>query len=153
MAETVVTVERDVGAPAEEVWAMVSDVTRMGEWSPENTGGEWVGGATGPAVGAKFKGRNQRGWRRWSTKAEVVEAEPGRAFAFDISAGPLVVARWSYRFEPTDSGCRVTESWEDKRGGVIKVVGRLATGVADRAEHNRQGMTTTLANLAKSAES
>jgi uncharacterized protein YndB with AHSA1/START domain len=148
-----VSVEREVAAPPDTVWSMVSDVTRMGEWSPEAVGGRWLGGATGPAVGAKFRGKNQRGWRRWSTTAEVVECEPGRAFAFDVSTGPLKVARWGYRIEPTPSGCTVEERWEDHRGALIKGVGRLATGVSDRATHNRESMAETLDNLAQAATS
>jgi hypothetical protein len=83
----------------------------------------------------------------------VVEAEEGRTFAFDVSSGGLSVARWGYLFEPTAAGCRVEEYWEDRRGPVIKVLGRLATGVADRAPHNRGTMTATLENLATAAES
>src|SRR3954468_6506548 len=52
---TDVSVSRDVPAPAERVWEMVSDLPRMGEWSPENEGGEWIGGATAAAPGAKFR--------------------------------------------------------------------------------------------------
>jgi uncharacterized protein YndB with AHSA1/START domain len=153
MSETVVTVERDMAAPAERVWAMVSDVTRMGEWSPEAAGAKWLKGATGPEVGAKFKGRNQRGWRRWSTVGKVVEAEPGKAFVFDIFAGPFNVARWAYRFEPTGEGCHVEESWVDRRTtGLMNVIGHAASGVGDRATHNRVGMEQTLENLAKAAE-
>ncbi len=147
-----VTVSREIEAPAEEVWAMVSDVTRMGEWSPEATGGKWVKGATGPAVGARFRGRNRHGIRRWSTSGKVVECEPGTAFAFDIVVGPLSVARWTYTFEPTATGCRVTERWDDKRTPLMPTIGRLASGVSDRANHNRAGMEQTLENLAKAAE-
>jgi uncharacterized protein YndB with AHSA1/START domain len=153
MSETQVTVEREMAAPAETVWALVSDVTRMGEWSPETVEAVWLGGATGPTVGACFKGKNQRGWHRWSSKCEVVEAEPGKSFAFDVTLGPLKVARWGYRFESTPEGCRVEERWEDHRGAFVKTVGGPATGVADRAAHNRDGMATTLANLAAAAES
>ncbi len=64
-------------APPDDVWALVADVTRMGEWSPENKGAEWLDGATGPAVGARFKGRNQRGKSRWSTKCEITASRPG----------------------------------------------------------------------------
>jgi hypothetical protein len=116
-------------------------------------GGEWLGGATGPTVGARFKGSNQRGRRRWSTKAEVVEAEPGKTFAFDVSLGPLKVARWGYRLESTAEGCRVEERWEDQRGLIVKLVGPLGTGVTDRAAHNRETMATTLDALASAAES
>jgi len=150
--ETVVTVSREIDAPPEEVWAMVSDVTRMGEWSPEATGAKWVRGATGPAVGAQFRGRNRNGIRRWSTTGKVVECEPGRAFAFDIVVGPLSVARWTYRFEPTATGCRVTEQWDDKRSVLMPTIGRLASGVGDRATHNRRSMEQTLERLAAAAE-
>ena len=153
MSETVVTVEREVKAPAERVWAMVSDVTRMGEWSPEATGARWRGDATGPKVGARFSGRNRRGWRRWSTVGKVTESEPGKAFAFDVFAGPLKVATWAYRFEPTADGCRVQESWRDNRSGPwLKWGGVLASGVSDRETHNRAGMEQTLENLAAAAE-
>jgi Polyketide cyclase / dehydrase and lipid transport len=149
----VVSVEREVAAPADTAWAMVSDVTRMGQWSPEAVGSRWLGEASGPAVGARFRGRNRRGWRRWSTTARVVECEQGRTFAFDVSSIGLKVARWGYRFEPTSSGCRVEERWEDHRGVLIKAIGRLAIGVSDRAAHNRQGMTQTLERLAAAAAS
>ena len=52
---------RDIAAPAEKVWILVTDLPRMGEWSPENAGGKWVKGATGPALGAVFKGTNRNG--------------------------------------------------------------------------------------------
>ena len=71
-------VTRDIAAPAEKVWALVSDLPRMGEWSPENAGGTWAKGATGPALGAVFKGTNKNGFRRWSTTVTVVACEPGQ---------------------------------------------------------------------------
>lgn len=132
---------------------MVSDLPRMGEWSPENDGATWMKGATGPAVGARFKGKNRRGWRRWSTVGTVTECEPGKVFAFDVFAAGFNVARWTYRFEPTDRGCKVEESWEDKRAmGVMNLIGHLASGVGDRESYNRAGMETTLQNLAEAAE-
>ena len=143
---------REISASADALWAMVSDVTRMGEWSPENQGGEWLGGATGPQPGAKFKAKNRVGKRSWSTVATVVDAEPGRRFSFRVSAGPVKVSDWSYTFEPTPSGCRVTESWTDLRPGWFKPIARLGTGVADRTTHNRIGMEQTLERLAEAAE-
>jgi uncharacterized protein YndB with AHSA1/START domain len=148
-----VSVTREVRAPAAQVWAMVSDVTRMGEWSPENEGGAWLGGATGPQPGAKFRGTNRIGKRRWKTVATVVDAEPGRRFSFRVAAAGLDVAEWAYALEPTATGCRVTESWVDRRAGFFKPVARLVTGVADRASHNRAGMEQTLERLASAAES
>ena len=152
MAEQV-SVTREIGAPAEQVWAMVSDVTRMGQWSPETEGCEWRGGATGPKPGATFRGTNRSGKRTWKTMATVVDAEPGRSFSFRIKAMGLKVATWGYTFEPTTKGCRVTETWNDERGGLVKFVGGRMTGVADRATHNKAGMEQTLERLAAVAES
>jgi hypothetical protein len=150
-----VEVQREVAAPAEVVWGLVADVTRMGEWSPEAVAHSWLDGADGPEVGARFRGRNRNGWRRWSTVAEVVSCEPGRSFGFDVSSLGLPVARWSYRIEPgADAGsCTVTESWTEQRGLTIKVLGLLATGVGNRPEHNRATMQRTLDALAAAAAS
>jgi uncharacterized protein YndB with AHSA1/START domain len=147
-----VQVERTIAAEPKAVWAMVSDVTRMGEWSPETTGCEWVGDATGPVVGARFKGRNQKGFRHWSTICTVAEAEPGASFVFDVKSGPLDVARWAYKFEATDGGCRVTETWTDRRKKIFELISRPIMGINDRPGHNRAGMETTLERLATAAE-
>ena len=148
-----VEVSVHVDAPAARVYEMISDLTRMSEWSPETVKVEWSGGAHGPAVGAKFKGSNRIGWRRWSTHGEVAVADPGREFAFDIaSIFNLPVARWGYRMTPEGGGCTVTEYWEDLRGRTMHIVGRLGTGVADRETQNRAGMQATLDRLKVAAE-
>lgn len=94
-----VTRSVDVAAAPEAVWDLVSDLPGMGRFSPEATGGRWVRGQ-GPAVGSVFRGTNAQGRRRWSTRSTVVEAERGRAFAFEVASAGLPVARWSYRIEP-----------------------------------------------------
>jgi uncharacterized protein YndB with AHSA1/START domain len=148
-----VRVSREISASPEKLWAMVSDVTRMGEWSPENEGGEWLGDATTAESGARFRARNRVGKKSWKTVAAVIDVEPGHRFSFRVSAGPVKVADWSYTFEPTPNGCRVTESWTDLRPGWFKPIARLGTGVGDRATHNRTGMEQTLERLAAIAES
>jgi Polyketide cyclase / dehydrase and lipid transport. len=147
-----VTVERDIAAPAEKVWGLISDITRMGEWSPEARGGAWVKGASAPAVGARFKGKNARGKRSWSTDCRVTECEPGSRFAFDVTALGLAVAAWSYTLTDTPTGCHVVETWTDPRGGLMKRLGTVVSGVSDRASHNRDGMEQTLTALAAAAE-
>jgi hypothetical protein len=145
---TVVT--RDIRAPADAVWALVADLPRMGEWSPENAGGTWVKGATGPALGAVFKGTNKNGIRRWSTKVTVVDCDPGKVFEFAVTSGPLAVANWRYEFEETEDGCLVTESWVDHRKPWFVVVARVLGDHS--AEHAEKEMAATLSNLATAAE-
>jgi hypothetical protein len=143
---------REIAATAETVWALVSDLPRMGDLSPENTGGTWDGGATGPAVGATFSGKNKNGMRRWSTTATVTGCEPGRVFEIAITSGRSPIAAWRYEFEATaaGSGCRVTESWEDRRTTFMRLAAR-PLGKHD-ADHTRREMAATLANLAAAAE-
>lgn len=132
---------------------MVSDVTRMGEWSPETHSAVWLGGATGPAVGAKFRGSNSHGKKSWKTVCRVDACDTGRRFAFRCTAGPLAVADWTYDFVDTPDGCRVTETWTDQRGRLVMALSGIASGVKDRAVHNRAGMERTLEMLAAAAES
>lgn len=147
-----VEVSTDIAAPAEQVWSLVSDVTRMGSWSPETTACRWLGGASGPEVGAKFRGSNQHGWRRWSTTCTVTEATPGKVFAFDVDYGPVAISHWEYHFSGNGGGTHVTEAWTDRRPVWMKIGAIPVMGVADRGAHNRRGMEATLAALKKAAE-
>ncbi|HEY8080514.1 MAG TPA: SRPBCC family protein [Acidimicrobiales bacterium] len=148
-----VSVSTEIAAPPDAVWPLVSDLTRMGEWSPEADGIEWRHGATGAVRGATFKGKNHHGSRSWSTIGTITTADAATRLAFTIKAVGLKVAEWRYDIEPTASGCRVTETWTDERGAVARMLGKLATGVDDRASHNRTTMAATLAGLKAAAES
>ncbi len=141
---------RQIAAAAGELWSLVSDLPRMGEWSPENEGGSWKKGATGPAMGATFAGRNRNGIRKWSTTATVVACDPGRVFEVAVAKGPMPIARWRYEFETMKGGCLVTESWLDERNPLVKVGARLL-GAHDAA-HAHKEMAATLAGLASAAE-
>ena len=141
-----------IAADPLKVYALVSDLPRMGEWSPENTGGKWIGGANSAEVGARFRGNNKRGVLRWSTTCEVTDATPGKRFAFDVTYGPLSISHWEYTFEPDGDGCRVTEEWTERRPAWMKVMSVPVMAVADRASHNRRGMEATLAALKVAAE-
>ncbi len=142
----------EVAATPEAVWALVSDLPGMGRLSPEATGGTWVKGATGPAVGARFKGWNASGGRSWTTLAKVTDAVPGEVFAFSVTSAGLPVATWRYALTPTAAGCSVTETWVDRRGALISRLGALVTGVRDRETTNREGMRVTLQRVKAAAE-
>jgi uncharacterized protein YndB with AHSA1/START domain len=146
------TVSRDIVASPDVVWALLADLPRMPEWSPENERLEWLGGATAAAPGAKFRGTNRNGSKSWKSVGEITAIEPGRKLAFSVTAGPFKVAEWSYVIDRTEGGCRVTEGWTDRRGSVMRTLSKLATGVQDRSSHNRQGMEETLRRIAAAAE-
>ncbi len=149
---TEISVSREIAAPAAKVWAMVSDVTRVGEWSPETVSAEWLKGATGPVVGARFTGTNRNEKKSWKTTCTVTESEPGKRFAFAVTVGLIRVARWSYRIDGEGESCTVTETWTDQRAWLARKLGGPISGVSDRAEHNRAGMVATLDRLAVVAE-
>ena len=142
-----------IAVPPEQVYDLVADVTRMGEWSPENTGGRWVGDAVGPDAGVRFRGSNRKGLRRWTTTCTVTAADRGERFAFDVKLGPLPIATWEYIFRADDGGTKVTEAWTDRRAVWLRMVAVPVMGVPSRPHYNRRGMEVTLAALKTAAES
>ncbi len=146
-----VEVQREIAVDADTLYAMVSDVTRMGEWSPETTSCHWRGDADHAEVGARFWGVNKNRWHWWATHCRVTVADPGSRFAFDVDL-VLPIANWAFTFEPVDGGTRVTQAWTDRRNGFYRRFGKLADGVRDREPHNTQGMRETLERLAAVAE-
>ena len=138
----------------EDLYDMVSDVTRMGEWSPVCRKCWWDDGA-GPRAGAWFTGRNETPGRDpWETRSRVVAAAPGKEFAFAVGG---VWARWGYTFAPVAEGTRVTESWEVLPAGVTRFEERFGADagrqLANRFEAARTGIPATLAALKRAAES
>lgn len=95
-----------LAAGPEQVYDVVSDVTRTGEWSVFTRSCTWED-ADGPRVGAHFIGHNSRPGRDWDTRSEVVTADPGRAFAWEVNG----LIRWAYEMEPEDGGTRLTHHW------------------------------------------
>jgi hypothetical protein len=104
-----------VSATASQVYDLVADLPRMGEWSPECAAVEWEDAHAGPVVGARFVGHSRTGPRkliRRSRRGRVLVADPGHEFAFATEEGGREGVVWRYRFEPVDGGTCVTESYE-----------------------------------------
>jgi hypothetical protein len=154
------TLDRDelsihVDASTQELYALVSDVTRTPQFSPEVVACVWLDGATGPRVGARFEATNAVGrGRRWKNRPVVTVADPGREFAFartEPLAGTVV---WRYRFEPEAGGTRITESYEVTRPITRPgwfVIERVFGG-GDRRAELRAGMQQTLERIRATAE-
>ena len=98
-------VQAVVAASPEDVYAVVADVTRIAEWSHECRAAEWLDAATGPALGARFRGSNKVDRFGWSRVCTITELEPGRRFGYRTSGGvPSDSTRWAFDLKPTDSG-------------------------------------------------
>ena len=97
-----------VDAPPEIVYGVVSDVTRMGEWSPETVKCEWLDGAIGPRRWRSFQGHEQAWHPDMVDEADGGRGRPGREFAFEVGTD----VRWTYRFAAEGTGTRLTESFE-----------------------------------------
>ncbi len=145
-----VTIHMD--ASPEAIWALVSDVTRIGEYSPETFEAEWLDGATGPAVGVRFRGhvkRNGKGPIYWAD-CSITECEPDRVFTFGVGRPGKALNTWSYRLEPNGSGTDVTESFRLTPNLGMRVYWTLL-GWA-RGKTNRDGMRTTLERIKAEVE-
>jgi len=151
MAERI-EITRDIAAPPEVVYAAIADVTRMGEWSDECYACEWHEGVDGPAVGATFDGHNRNGDHEWTSQGTVIEADPGKAFAFECSMMEFHYSTWGYRIEPTDTGCRVTEWTDDLRPDSVLEFSKQMSGIDDRDARNRSTMSATLERVAAAVE-
>jgi hypothetical protein len=139
-------------APPEKIWGLVSDVTRIGRYSPETFEAEWLEGATGPAVGARFRGhvkRNGKGPVYWST-CTVITSEPGREFSFGVGPRDKPLNVWRYQLEPAGEGTDVTESFQLADTATLRLYWRLLGWARGRT--NRDGMRTTLERIKAEVE-
>jgi hypothetical protein len=145
-----------IDATPEAVYAVVSDVTRTPEYSPEVTSCSWLDGAGEARVGARFEARNKVGrGPAWSNKPVVTVADPGREFAFARTEKFAGTVEWRYLLSPEGTGTRVVESYDVTAplswlgwfiiGGIY--------GRTDRREDLRTGIARSLERLKQVVES
>ena len=149
-----------VDASPEAVYAVASDITRMGEWSPECVGGEWTEGRPG-TLGARFLGHNRSGDRTWSAECEVVGADPGRRFAWAVlsSAPDNDNSVWSFEMEPDGDGCLLTQRFRMRTvpGGLQSIMDQLPperaeTFLEERRAQLQDALRQTTEGVQKSVE-
>ncbi|MBW4030307.1 MAG: SRPBCC family protein [Acidobacteria bacterium] len=142
----------DIARSANDVYDMVSDVTRMGEWSPVCVACWWDEG-DGPREGSWFTGRNETPERTWETRSLVTSARRGEEFAFVVGG---VRTKWSYSLQPIDGGSRLTETWEFLPGGAESFQERFGDDAEGQLESRREaartGIPATLAAIKAAAE-
>ena len=113
MAQTTGEATIDIDASPDAVWAILTDLSRIGDLSPECVKAEWEGDSTGPTIGATFHGFNEAGGNQWDVPGcEVVAADPGREWAFTVPSQDGPKQTWRYVIEETAAGSRVTESFD-----------------------------------------
>ncbi|NEW39613.1 SRPBCC family protein [Nocardia cyriacigeorgica] len=112
----------DIAAPPEQVWAVVSDLKRMPEFSPQCIRMMPLGA---PKAGTWTLNFNKDGWKRWPTSSRIVRFEPNQAFAFRMNENATV---WSYTLEPTEAGTRLIER-RDVPNGVTWIVRKAIDGI------------------------
>ena len=142
-----------MAAPADKIWNLIADVRNIGRYSPETFEAEWLDGADGPAVGARFRGhvkRNEIGPVYWTT-CRVTACEPGREFGFEVLVGDRAVNNWHYRLAPTQDGTDVTESFRMNSSPMVGVYYCLFGGIL-RQRRNVRDMTKTLHRIRDVAE-
>ena len=149
------SVERSIDAPPEAVYDLVADVTRTPERTPDIVRCEWLDGATGPVVGARFKAVNKQGrGPNWSNKPVVTVADSGREISFTRREPFGGTILWRHRFEPEGSGTRMIESYE-----VLEPVSAIGWfiidtlyGLKDRRGQLRASMVASLDRVAELVE-
>lgn len=141
-----------IEASPEEVYAMVSDITRTGEWSPVCRSAEWVDPEE-TGEGAQFLGHNETPDRQWTTTSTVVAAVPGEHFAWEVGEGYV---HWGYRIHPVQGGSQLTHEWEFLPAGQEFFVTRYGadapTQVEQRTASARESIPRTLAAIKEIVE-
>lgn len=137
-----------MAAPAQQIWDLIADVRNTGKFSPETFEAEWLDGATGPELGARFRGhvrRNEIGPVYWTT-CRVTACEPGRRFGFAVLAGDRALNNWLYELTPSGDGTDVTESFR-LASSPLTTVYYWAFGGFLRQRRNIRDMTKTLERI------
>ena len=107
------TVTVVVDAAVDDVWRVISDVRRTGEWSHECRSGEWLGGADAAAPGVRFRGRNRSRWVRWTRTCEIVAVDAPSELVWRTVPTRLYPdsTEWRIRLAPEGRGTRITQSF------------------------------------------
>jgi hypothetical protein len=140
----------EINAAPLTVYQLVSDITRMGEWSPECYRCEWLDGATTAVPGARFRGHNRLGKIRWHTDAIITAADPGQDFAFTtLHKDGREETVWRYRIRHLGAGTEVIESYQFLW---CPVANRIAELPIPRDKQLRRGIHETLNRIKTAAE-
>jgi hypothetical protein len=148
-----------IEAPPAVVWPLVSDIATPARFSSEFQGGQWLDGADGPALGARFRGRNYHEARgTWETESTICEFEPERSFGWAVGDPARPAARWRFTLQPDGSGTRVWQRMQMGPGesGISELIEQMPDKehriLRRRLAEHHANMTATLAGIKALAE-
>ncbi len=153
-SKPIATGQVTINASPAEVHRLISDPPAMAEFTEEFFRASWLGGVREPRVGARFRGMNRNGRRRWWTTCTITELEPGRRFAYEVSTPFKVpISRWEYDLQRAENGCTLTESSFLRVPAWFIPIAIMITGEPDRPAANKAHISATLTRLKEHLES
>jgi len=149
MAAPLLQAEVEINAPVSTVWSLVSDLSRMPQWSPQCR----VMKLLGPLrPGTRTLNLNRHNMLFWPTTSVITEVVPERKLAFRI---PINTTVWTYELEPTATGTRLVETRHAEKGvtAASTAITKAALGGVDTFETALlEGMNQSLARIKAAAE-
>jgi len=152
-------VEMMIGAPPAVVWRLVCDIQLPARFSSEFDGGEWLGGASEPAAGARFTGRNHHpAVGHWETTSTICEYQPGQVLGWAVGDPGHPSARWRFTLAAADGGTRITQWMQIGPGpsGISDAIAAMPDKesriLRRRLAEHEANMTATLAGIKGLAE-
>lgn len=159
MTAPAVVVSADIAASPQRVWDVVSDITLMPRWSSELLSANWTDGFDGPALGARFVGRNRHpAVGEWTTLSEVVVYDPPRRFGWAVGDPENPAATWTFELHATPAGttlsyaARIGPGPSGVRMLIAREPGRAQAIIDNRLDQFRAAMAATLAGIRGIAE-
>ncbi len=135
-----------IDATPADLYRLVSDVSSISRWSPNSSDVSFDEGS-GPEIGAWFSGRNRRGGKEWTTRSQVVKAEPGAAFAFVVGGAEDGIVEWTWTLHARGGGSVAEQSWRLLR--LDPVLGHTRAELNALRDYMAASAETTLASLAE----
>lgn len=149
MAAPLLQAEVEINAPVSKVWSLVSDLSRMPQWSPQCRAMKLLGPLR---PGTRTLNLNRHNLLFWPTTSVITEVVPERKLAFRI---PINTTVWTYELEPTATGTRLVETRHAEKGvtAASTAITKAALGGVDTFETALlEGMNQSLARIKAAAE-
>lgn len=155
----IVEVEMSIDARIEAVWDLVTAIDKTAEWSPEATASEWVGGATGPAKGAVFRGSNRRNNTEWTLDCYVRVADRPHSFEWAVIDPERPSSVWRYDLKDNGEGSTAVRhrfqhgpNYSGVRWAISQQPDRAEAIIDRRSDELRRNMLATLDMVKQTAE-